>query len=130
MADFELIETRADLDALVQDLLGEKLLAFDTEADSFYHYFDQTCLVQVATRRDIYLIDPLAFGAESFAVRMKGYAERLRGSRAAETGEPMAPGDREWREAASRRSVGAPIDPATWEAFETLIERHGLPPLT
>jgi ribonuclease D len=62
LADYELIETRADLDALAQDLLNEKVLAFDTEADSFYHYFDKTCLVQVATREQIYLIDPLAIG--------------------------------------------------------------------
>jgi ribonuclease D len=65
LADYELIESRADLDALAQDLLGEKTLAFDTEADSFYHYFDKTCLVQVATRRHIYLIDPLSFGGPS-----------------------------------------------------------------
>ncbi len=57
-----MVETRADLDALVQDLLTEKIVAIDTEADSFYHYFDKTCLVQVATRRQIYLIDPLALG--------------------------------------------------------------------
>jgi ribonuclease D len=62
VADFEIIDNRADLDTLAQDLLNEKILAFDTEADSFYHYFDKTCLVQVATRRQIYLIDPLAFG--------------------------------------------------------------------
>jgi ribonuclease D len=65
LADYELIESRADLDALAQDLLSEKVLAFDTEADSFYHYFDKTCLVQVATRRQIYLIDPLACGGPS-----------------------------------------------------------------
>ena len=57
-----MIETRADLDALAQDLLAEKVIAVDTEADSFYHYFDKTCLVQIATRRQIYLIDPLALG--------------------------------------------------------------------
>jgi ribonuclease D len=62
LADYELIETRADLDAVAQDLLGEKVLAVDTEADSFYHYFDKTCLVQIATRRQIYLVDPLALG--------------------------------------------------------------------
>lgn len=62
MADYELIETRSDLDALAHDLLGEKVIAVDTEADSFYHYFDKTCLVQIATRRQIYLIDPLALG--------------------------------------------------------------------
>jgi len=62
LADFELIENRADLEALAQELLSEKVLAFDTEADSFYHYYDKTCLVQVATREQIYLIDPLACG--------------------------------------------------------------------
>jgi ribonuclease D len=62
LADYELIESRADLDALAQDLLSEKVLGFDTEADSFYHYFDKTCLVQVSTRRQIFLIDPLALG--------------------------------------------------------------------
>jgi ribonuclease D len=62
VADFDLIETKADLDALAQDLLAESQLAIDTEADSFYHYFDKTCLVQVATPRQIYLIDPLALG--------------------------------------------------------------------
>ncbi len=65
LADFESIETRADLDALAQDLLGEKILAVDTEADSFYHYYDKTCLVQIATRRQIYLVDPLALGGPS-----------------------------------------------------------------
>jgi len=65
LADFERIETRADLDALAQDLQSEKVLAVDTEADSFYHYFDKTCLVQIATRKQIYLIDPLAFGGPS-----------------------------------------------------------------
>jgi len=62
VADFEIIETKADLDVLAHDLLSAKTLAIDTEADSFYHYFDKTCLVQVATRRQIYLIDPLALG--------------------------------------------------------------------
>jgi len=62
LADYEMIETRADLDTLAQDLLTEKVVAVDTEADSFYHYFDKTCLVQIATRRQIYLIDPLALG--------------------------------------------------------------------
>jgi ribonuclease D len=65
LADYDLIETRPDLDALAQDLLGEKVIAVDTEADSFYHYFDKTCLVQIATRRHIYLVDPLALGGPS-----------------------------------------------------------------
>ncbi len=68
MADYQLIEHAADLESLAQDLLNEKVLAFDTEADSFYHYFDKTCLVQIATRRHCYLIDPIAMGGpESMA---------------------------------------------------------------
>jgi ribonuclease D len=62
LADYEIVDTRADLDALAQELLAERVLAVDTEADSFYHYFDKTCLVQISTRRQIYLIDPLALG--------------------------------------------------------------------
>jgi ribonuclease D len=62
LADFEVVDTRADLDALAQELLSEKVIAVDTEADSFYHYFDKTCLVQIATRKQIYLVDPLALG--------------------------------------------------------------------
>ncbi len=62
MSDFDVIETKADLDTLAQDLLSEKVIGVDTEADSFYHYFDKTCLVQIATRKHIYLVDPLALG--------------------------------------------------------------------
>ncbi len=62
LADYQLIERAADLESVVQDLSGEKVLAFDTEADSFYHYFDKTCLIQIATRRQIFLVDPIAMG--------------------------------------------------------------------
>jgi ribonuclease D len=62
LADYEIIATRADLDALARELLSEKVIGVDTEADSFYHYYDKTCLVQVATRKQIHLIDPLVFG--------------------------------------------------------------------
>ncbi len=62
MSDFEVIESKGDLDALAQDLLSEKIIGVDTEADSFYHYFDKTCLVQISTRKQIYLVDPLALG--------------------------------------------------------------------
>lgn len=65
MADYQRIESRAELEALAQELLAEDVVAFDTEADSFYHYFDKTCLVQIATRRQVYLVDPLAFGGPS-----------------------------------------------------------------
>ena len=65
MAGFEIIESASELEELSRDLMSEKVLAVDTEADSFYHYYDKTCLVQVATRKHSYLIDPLALGGPS-----------------------------------------------------------------
>jgi len=62
LADFEIITEKAELEALAQTLLQEDVVAFDTEADSFYHYFDKVCLVQVATRKKCWLIDPIALG--------------------------------------------------------------------
>ncbi|HIF97023.1 MAG TPA: ribonuclease D, partial [Myxococcales bacterium] len=62
VSDFDIITEAADLESLAADLLKEEIVAFDTEADSFYHYFDKTCLVQVATRDHAWLVDPLALG--------------------------------------------------------------------
>lgn len=62
MADYVRIEREAELRGLAKDLLREKIIAVDTEADSFYHYFDKTCLVQIASSEGIFLVDPLALG--------------------------------------------------------------------
>lgn len=62
MGNFEIIERQDDLESLASDLLKQKVVAVDTEADSFYHYFDKTCLVQVGTVKGCWLIDPLALG--------------------------------------------------------------------
>jgi len=62
LADFEFIDTLPRLEELSEELLNEDVIAVDTEADSFYHYFDKTCLVQIGTRKNAYLIDPLAMG--------------------------------------------------------------------
>ena len=63
--DAETITTVEELEALTELLLKEDIVAFDTEADSFYHYFDKVCLVQVATRKKCWLIDPLEIGGPS-----------------------------------------------------------------
>ena len=62
LADYTFIDGRAALRDLADKLMAEKVVAFDTEADSFYHYFDKICLLQVATRKHVYLVDPLAIG--------------------------------------------------------------------
>jgi ribonuclease D len=62
LADFEFVDSQARLEELAESLLSESIVAVDTEADSFYHYFDKTCLVQIGTPKHNYLIDPLALG--------------------------------------------------------------------
>ena len=47
------------LSALVQHLLGEKIIAVDTESNSLYAYREQVCLVQFSTSTTDYLVDPL-----------------------------------------------------------------------
>lgn len=58
---------------------------------------------------------------------MRRYLELLRGSPARAGEAVMAPGDREWAEAARRERDGIPIDPETGEAFRRLAEQFGLP---
>jgi ribonuclease D len=62
LADYVRIEREADLRALARDLLRERVIGVDTEADSFYHYFDKTCLVQIASSQGIFLVDPIVLG--------------------------------------------------------------------
>jgi ribonuclease D len=59
LSDFEIITQKSELEKLAKQLLREDVVAFDTEADSFYHYFDKVCLVQIATRKQCWLVDPL-----------------------------------------------------------------------
>jgi len=61
-SDYELITEIPALEELARALVKEDVVAVDTEADSFYHYFDKTCLIQIATRTGTWLIDPLALG--------------------------------------------------------------------
>lgn len=55
-----MVDTPAELRRLVQALDGEAVLAFDLEADSLHHYREKVCLLQVATAKAVYLVDPLA----------------------------------------------------------------------
>jgi len=68
LASFEVLTQISELKALAKHLLQEEVVAFDTEADSFYHYFDKVCLVQIATRKKCWLVDPLGIdGSEVLA---------------------------------------------------------------
>jgi ribonuclease D len=68
LTSFEIISEKSELAKIAKELLREDVVAFDTEADSFYHYFDKVCLVQIATRKKCWLIDPLGVdGSEVLA---------------------------------------------------------------
>ena len=64
--------------------------------------------------------------AASFEGGMQRYLETLHASPAKAGGTVLAPGDREWAEAARREAHGVPIDPATERAFQELSARYGI----
>jgi ribonuclease D len=56
----QFIRRAADLKRLVEQLRAHPLLAVDTESNSLYAYHERVCLVQLSTRENDYIIDPLA----------------------------------------------------------------------
>lgn len=74
-------------------------------------------------------VDPAAFvGAREVAQAMARYLDALRASPQTPGGRVMAPGDREWEEAARRRRDGVPLDAETALAFAGLAKEFGLAP--
>ncbi len=57
-----LIADADSLERLVEDLSAhpDDDVALDTEADSFHHYFEKVCLLQLARAGTAWLVDPLA----------------------------------------------------------------------
>jgi ribonuclease D len=55
-----LVEKPRALEQLLEDLDRQAEIAVDTEADSFFNYREQVCLIQVTVEDRDYLVDPLA----------------------------------------------------------------------
>ena len=55
-----LIQSQADLERLFERLKDEPLIAVDTEAASFHRYRDRVYLLQLSSRRETAVVDPLA----------------------------------------------------------------------
>jgi ribonuclease D len=55
-----LIQSQADLERLFERFKDEPLLAVDTEAASFHRYRDRIYLLQLSSRRETAVVDPLA----------------------------------------------------------------------
>ncbi len=54
-----LVDTPARFQAMLAALVGEPVLALDTESDSLYRYYHKVCVLQISTRRTDYLVDTL-----------------------------------------------------------------------
>ncbi len=67
MAEYRFIDRVTEVEELAQKLALEKVIAVDTEADSFFHYFDKLCLVQVSASCGTFLIDPLSMPPRGLA---------------------------------------------------------------
>lgn len=58
--EYQYIETGDGLQELARRLIGEPLLGVDTEAAGYHRYLDRLSLVQISTRGENFLVDPLA----------------------------------------------------------------------
>jgi ribonuclease D len=58
--DYEYIDTEDALERGVRRIAGAKLLGIDTEAAGYHRYHDRISLVQISTRDEHLLIDPIA----------------------------------------------------------------------
>ncbi|MBI4330754.1 MAG: HRDC domain-containing protein [Chloroflexi bacterium] len=55
----EIVSQATQLDAAVTAMLASGDIALDTESNSFHRYPEQLCLIQIATRHKVYLIDTI-----------------------------------------------------------------------
>ena len=62
MIPYSLISSHAELVRLCETLNSQRELAVDLEMDSLHHYQEKVCLIQISTRSDHWLIDPLTIG--------------------------------------------------------------------
>jgi LDH2 family malate/lactate/ureidoglycolate dehydrogenase len=75
----------------------------------------------------VMVLDPEGFiGGPLLRAAMQRYLTQLRASPAREGCRVLAPGDREWEEAARRARDGVPLDPVTLAGFAELASGYGL----
>jgi len=55
----EIVSQPAQLVAAARELIESHVIALDTESNSFHHYPEQLCLIQIASRHKIYIIDTI-----------------------------------------------------------------------
>jgi len=68
MPEYELVTTPEALEELVKQLRRQRVIAIDSEADSFFHYVDKLCLLQFGYKGGIALVDPLELPAGALSL--------------------------------------------------------------
>jgi ribonuclease D len=56
---FEFVDTPSGLDMLLKSLRNADTIAVDLEADSMFHFQEKVCLVQMASHRRLFIVDPI-----------------------------------------------------------------------
>ncbi|MBW1799941.1 MAG: ribonuclease D, partial [Deltaproteobacteria bacterium] len=56
---YELIEDISALNRAIPEIRQNSTIGVDLEADSMFHYREKVCLLQISSRRHIFIIDPL-----------------------------------------------------------------------
>ena len=56
--NYKFIESDIELKNVCDDLLKEKIIGVDLEADSMYCFKEKICLIQIATAKEAFLVDP------------------------------------------------------------------------
>jgi len=56
----ETVSRSAQLGVAAGELVGSHAIALDTESNSLHHYPEQLCLIQIASRHKVYIIDTLS----------------------------------------------------------------------
>ncbi|MFC2003906.1 ribonuclease D [Chloroflexota bacterium] len=56
----EIVSRPARLGAAAREMVGSHAIALDTESNSFHHYPEQLCLIQIASRHKVYIIDTIS----------------------------------------------------------------------
>jgi ribonuclease D len=68
--DYKFIESETELQQVCEGLLTEKIIGVDLEADSMHCFKEKICLIQIATKKQAYLIDPFEIKAAPFFIRV------------------------------------------------------------
>jgi len=56
----ELVDQSARFNTAIQEIMSSSVIALDTESNSFHRYPEQLCLIQAASKQNIYIIDTIS----------------------------------------------------------------------